>query len=266
MAVERYVKPQTASTLHANRPALSRELLALLGAHADLDPNALFICDADGVTPWTLSGGATLEATANRGTKYASLNRLLLDAQNEQGAATLLAGAGGIAQGCYLVRVHCIASAAVAGDLSLVVRNTTDGNDVLSTTLATRTTDGFLEALVTIRAADEGDTLELRLKKATATANSIRVDYATLHPADAIVDSFGKIPRGGRIEYGYTSGDVTSHTIYDAAAGGNAIETAVYTYGADGLSTLAQTRSGRTLTTTYTYTSGDVTKETLAVS
>jgi len=258
---ERYIKPQQAVTHHANRPTLSRELLAMLGAHADVDASLLFVCDADGVAPWTLIDGATLEATgAERGARYASQNRLVLASQNAQGNATLLGGAGGLAAGTYVLRIHHVSAAAVAGDLCVSVRNVTDATNVLApTTFSTTTSDGFTEILVTIRASDAGDTLELRIWKATATANTIRVDYAALHPAAARRMPYGEIPPGGSRKLTYAGDNVASHTIYDSPNGtGNVVETAAYTYEGDDLQSIAYTRDGKTATKTFVYASGNL--------
>lgn len=232
----------------------------------------MFYADADGVAPWTVSGGASLVSTSTaRGARAASGRVVTLSASGAEGKVSLLAGPGGLPVGTHLLRVAHRADTAVAGDLQVHVRNVTDSADILAATTFAPKADaslyGTIEALITIPASASGDTIEIRISKATATANTIRVDHLSVIPTDALHEAFGRVPRGGRIEHTYNGdGTVNASTIYDAQAGGSVIETIARTYGADGLASKTQSRGGRTLTTTYTYTGGNLTKKTMQVS
>lgn len=259
--MSRFEKPgDNARAKTINRPALNRETLALLGARGDIDPALLLVLKHNASdNPWTLAGGATLEAASNRGVVEAAEDVVLLDAQNESASYSVLGGDGGLPVGAYRIRVRCKASAAVAGDLGIKVENVTDSTTILAEVTRQPATSGYaiVDVLFSVRAADAGDSIKVTLTKKTATANSIRVDCSAHHPLSAEDRAWGRVPDGGRIEYARNgAGLPTAHTIYDAQTGGNAIETAAYTYNGtvtDQLDSLAYTRDGATMTKTYTY-------------
>lgn len=252
-------------TRDVNRPLVGRELLAALGCELDVDPAALIALKDTVTDDWTLAGGATTEAATDRGTTEMASHVVLLDAQGESASFTRTGGAGGLPAGTYYLRVRCKDSAQVADDLGIKIQNTTDATAVLAEVTRTLTAAyAVLEVLFTVKAADAGDSLEFTFTKKTATANSIRMDYCTIVPVTVRGDgAWGTVPEGGRVEHTLTGGKVTEHKVYDAASGGNVVETGAYTYDAtntDQLNTLAMTREGRTLTETYTYdANGDLT-------
>lgn len=245
---------------HPNRPAVGRELLALLGCELDIDPALLLNGKDAAANDWTTENGASLEAATNQGTVEMMADVLKLDGQNEDGYVLLT----GLPQGAYMLRCAASASATVAGDLGIKVRNATDATDILAevarATVAGATTYRIFEVPFSVRAADVGDALRAVFTKKTATANIIRVDYVSVHPLSARKQAWGEVPDGGRSVPAYANGAVDTITIYDALTAGNVIETATFAYNGDGtVDTITRTRDGRTRTTTYGYTGGNVT-------
>lgn len=262
MPAGRFVYPATATLREPNRPALSRELLAILGSERDLDPDALLYCVDGTRDDWTRYGGATLEGSGSRGAVELGSSVLLLDAQGE-GAYAVQPTSVRLPQGSYVLRVRAKDSNQVASDLKVKVYNQTDAVDVLAFTAfsALSSTYGIKEIGFTVNASDAGDELRFYVEKATASANAIRVDYAAIHPSDARRLPFGEVPPLGEIVFTRSGGagtKVTSHTIKDAT-GGRTVETATYSYTGDRLDSITYDRGGRTATKTFIYSGDDCT-------
>lgn len=264
----RFEKPgDNARSRKINRPSLSREALVLLGYSGDVDPAKLLFLDDESGNDWVDVLGSTASATgANRGTLYAALNHRRLDAQNDEAYVQVVGGPGGLPVGAYRARFHVVSSAGVASDLGIRVLNATDASTILAEVAKTvPTARGFVDVLFSVRAADSGDNVRIHVKKLLATANVIDVDFVSIHPVSAEAYPWGEVPPGGRVEFAYASGLVSTHTIYDAQAGGNVVESAAYTYVGGQLSTVAYTRDGVTMTETHTYTGTDLMKTTRVI-
>ncbi|MHC1602066.1 MAG: hypothetical protein ACXQS4_02425, partial [Methermicoccaceae archaeon] len=131
----------------------------------------------------TASGGAATGTVAGA-YPAGTTNAMVCDASGEKVAidiSTLCAAASGL--GTYRVVIRYKASAVVSDDLALTVRNTTDGTDVLAdTTYTTATSWTNIEGTFTLASDDEGDTVEVWLRKSFADTNTINIDYIVIFP------------------------------------------------------------------------------------
>lgn len=125
----------------------------------------------------TLAGGAT--SVAEGGTSGGS--KAQLDAQNEETSYTFVAGRD-LPLGDYVLVARAKDTAAVASDFGMRVRSDTDASDLVLTTKTLTASYAYYTAEFSLAAASDGDTVSVRFRKETATANTISADYFLIVP------------------------------------------------------------------------------------
>lgn len=122
-------------------------------------------------------GAGTAFYTGTDASPKAGNTGTILNAQNENVYYEITGGVT-LPLGTYKLFLRAQDANQVTGDISVLVRNTTDGTDVMAKTTKTLTGSfAYVSFDVTLAVDDDTDTIRITINKETATANAIDLDY-----------------------------------------------------------------------------------------